>query len=182
MFFISPEYGHKVLSKFSIKEELKESANRWVLKNICGDWVAVHYRGTDVPNSCKMDLDVYITYLKTVLDNQCNIFACSDRVQFIDQMHDAFPGRVFARDIQRSYDAHRPLHWDPEYKGEQQIKDALIDVLILAKAKLVYTTGSHYIDIVQYFNPKTKIVSLDGRKFLQGKNYMSIPSRDLLKR
>ena len=180
-FFISPEYGYKVLSKFSIKEELKEAANQWVKKNMCGDWIAIHYRGTDTDSFRKMDIASYIIYLKTILNNQCNIFACSDQIQFINQMHDAFPGRVFERDIQRSYD-HRPLHRDPRYKGKQQIKDALIDVLILAKAKLIYTTGSHFIDIVQYFNPKTKIVSLDDRKFLRGVNYMPIPRRDLLKK
>ena len=48
IFSISSEYGHKVLSKLSIKESLKKSANEWFDKHIKGDWMAVHYRGTDV--------------------------------------------------------------------------------------------------------------------------------------
>ena len=189
MYFISPEYGHKILSTLSIKQELKEIADQWLVKNIKGNWVAVHYRGTDVErykhgmckNRYKINLESYIVYLKAVLDNQCNIFACSDQMQFIDQMYEAFPSRVFATNIQRSYDS-KALHTNPEYKGKQQIKEALIDVLILAKAALIYTTGSGFVDIVQYFNPKIKIVSLDGRKNAQGKNYMPIPRKDLLEK
>ena len=189
MYFISPEYGHKILSKLSIKEELKDVACQWVEKNIKGNWVTVHYRGTDVERQKHnvrkdrrtVNLESYIVYLKTVLDNQCNIFACSDQAQFIDQMYETFPGRVAARNIQRSYDS-RALHHDAQYKGKQQVIDALIDVLILAKAKLIYTTGSGFVDIVQYFNPKIKIVSLDDRKNAQGKNYISIPQKDLFNR
>ena len=189
MYFISPEYGHKILSTLSIKQELKEVADQWFEKNIQGNWVAVHYRGTDVERQkhggCQdrytISLESYIVYLKEILDNQCNIFACSDQAQFIDQMYEVFPGRAFARNIQRSCDS-QALHGSANYKGKQQIKDALIDILILAKAKLIYTTGSGFVDIVQYFNPKIKIVSLDSRKNAQGKNYMPIPRKDLLEK
>ena len=189
MYFISPEYGHKILSTLSIKQELKEIADQWFEKNIKGNWVAVHYRGTDVERQkhggCKdrytISLESYIAYLKEILDSQCSIFACSDQAQFIAQMYEAFPGKVFARNIQRSYDS-QALHRNSDYRGKQQIKDALIDVLILAKAKLIYTTGSGFVDIVQYFNPKVKIVSLDERKNAQGKNYMPIPRKDLLEK
>ena len=189
MYSISPQYGHKILLALSIKEELKDAANQWFVKNIKGNWVAVHYRGTDVEqykhdwckDRYKISLESYIVYLKAVLDKQCNIFVCSDQVQFIDQMYAAFPGKVFARNIQRSYDS-RTLHRDPEYRGKQQIKDALMDILVLEKAELIYTTGSGFVDIVQYFNPKIKIVSLDDRKLAKGKNYMPIPRKDLLKK
>ena len=188
MYSISPQYGHKILSTLSIKEELRDAANQWFDKNIKANWVAVHYRGTDVErykhgwckDRYKINLESYIVYLKAILDKQCDIFACSDQAQFIDQMYAAFPGKVFARDIQRSYDS-RTLHFDPKYKGKQQIKDALMDILILAKAELVYTTGSGFVDIVQYFNPKIKIISLDDRKTAKGENYMPIPRKDLLK-
>ncbi len=187
MYFISPEYGHKILSTLSIKQELKEVADQWFEKNIKGNWVAVHYRGTDVErhkhDGCEdrytVNLESYIVYLKEILNNQCSIFACSDQAQFIDQMYEAFPSKMFARNIQRSCD-FQALH--KNYRGEQQIKDALIDILILAKAGLIYTTGSGFVDIVQYFNPKIKIVSLDGRKNAQGKNYMPIPRKDLLEK
>jgi len=122
-------------------------------------------------------LESYIVYLKEVLDNHCRIFACSDQAQFIDEMNVAFPGRVFARDIQRSFD-NRALHRDSEYLGVEQKKDAFMDILVLARAKLIYTTGSGFVDVVRLFNPKTKIVSLDGRK-RAGNNYMPIPKKDL---
>ena len=181
IYCISPEYGYKILSKLSIKEELKEYANQWLIENIRGDWVAVHYRGSDVQSWRHRNLENYIIYLQAILDNQCNIFACSDQAQFIDQMYEAFPNRVSARNIQRSYDA-QALHRSCKYKGTQQVKDALIDVLILAKAKLIYTTGSGFVDIVQFFNPKIKIISLYGRTPFQRKNYMPIPHSDLLNR
>ena len=191
--FISSEYGHQVLTRLSIKEDLQKSANEWFESHIKGDWVAVHYRGTDVVKGkdgiCKLrytiELKPYVTYLKEVLDSQCSIFACSDQAQFIDEMKAAFPERVFARDIKRSYDnAPIHLHHVPFAEGdnyEQEI-DALIDVLVLAKAGLIYTTGSGFVDVVRYFNPETKIVSLDGRTIGRGKNNVPIPAPDLLKR
>ena len=190
MYSISSEYGHKVLSKLSIKESLKKSSNEWFDRHIKGDWVAVHYRGTDIEmkkNSqykyrYRIELDSYITYLKSVLDEQSSIFACSDQAQFIDKMNEAFPGRVYARAIKRSY-GNKELHvWGGAVGNLQQEIDALIDILILAKAELIYTTGSGFVDVVRYFNPQTKIVSLDSRRIGRGKNNMPIPRKDLFDR
>ncbi len=191
--FISSDYGHKVLSRLSIKEDLQRSANEWFESHIKGDWVAVHYRGADIRAGSKtiykhryrIELKPYVTYLKEVLDSQCSIFACSDQAQFVDEMKAAFPERVFARDIKRSYD-DEPLHLHnipfTEHDNCEQERDALIDVLVLAKAGLIYTTGSGFVDVVRYFNPETKIVSLDGRTIGRGKNNMPIPEPDLFKR
>ena len=186
LFAISSEYGHKIISQLCIKERFKKVADEWFDKHIQGNWVAVHYRGTDVEagkegelkSRYRMKLDNYITYLQDVLENQSSIFACSDQQQFIDKMHEAFPGRVFTRDIQRSYD-QRALHLNKEYTGIQQHIDALIDLLILAKAELIYTTGSDFVDASRYFNPKIKIVSMDGRRTGRGKNNIPIPRKDL---
>lgn len=186
---ISSEYGHKVLSKLSIKAELKKAANQWADEYLREEWVAVHYRGTDIRAKrktrykarYKIHLDPYITYLKAVLNNQCKIFACSDQAQFINKMHEAFPRRVVARDIKRSYD-DTSLHVHGSYENIdtlQQEKDAIIDILILAKAKLIYTTGSGFVDVVRYFNPKTKIISLDERIIGLGSNCLPIPEKDL---
>ena len=187
-FFLLSECGAKMLSKLSIKREICESSDQWFDKHIKGDWVAVHYRGTDVRAGTEVcygrygvETDHYINYLKEVLDKRSSIFVCSDQMQFIDQMHDAFPGRVFARDIRRSFD-ERALHSNVEYRGAQQIKDALADILILAKAKLVFTTGSNFIYVVRFFNPKIKIVSLDGRRPMRSKNIIPIPRKDLYKK
>ena len=193
LFSISSEYGHKIISKLSVKEYLIKSANSWLDEHIKGDWVAVHYRGTDIEarkttwykDRYRINLVSYIKYLQGVLDNQTSIFACSDQAQFIDKMKEAFPGRVFARDINRSYN-FLPIHWwIREYVGERQRKqeeDALIDILILAKAELIYTTGSGFVDVVRYFNPKIKIVSMDGRRIGRGKNNVPMPRKDLFKK
>ena len=187
---ISSEYGHKVLSKLSIKEGLKKSANEWFDKHIKGDWVAVHYRGTDIAAGkdgryeyrYRIELDSYITYLESVLDEQSSIFACSDQAQFIDKMQEAFPGRVYARTIKRSYD-NKKLHvWNGTTSNLQQEREALLDLLILAKAELIYTTGSGFVDVVRYFNPQVKIVSLCGTAVEGGKNHIPIPRRDLFNR
>ena len=186
-FFISSEYGYKILSKLSIKESIKDAADKWSAEHIRGNWIAVHYRGTDIErdknSGCerryRIELDNYVVYLKSVLNNQCNIFVCSDQQQFIDKMHETFRGRVFSRDIQRSHD-DRALHQAKEYIGIQQQQDALIDMLILAKAELIYTTGSSFVDAVRYFNPQIKIVSVDGRRIGRGKNNIPIPKKALL--
>ena len=192
-YFISSDYGHKVLTRLSIKECLQKSANEWLESHIKGDWVAVHYRGTDTKKHrngyCKkryrIDLKPCVTYLKAVLDSQYSIFACSDQAQFIDEMKAAFPERVFARDIKRSHDntpLHKPLVPLAKYDNYEHERDALIDILILAKAGLIYTTGSGFVDVVRYFNPETKIISLDGRPIGGGKNNVPIPEPDLFKR
>ena len=167
--YIRSEYGYKILSKLPIREDIRKCADEWFTNHIKGDWVAVHFRGTDCKDMktqyksrCRIKLDDYVDYLKAVLDKKCSILVCSDQAQFIDEMHAAFPGRVFARNIQRSYD-NRALHLDPEYMGIHQKKDALIDMLILAKANLVYTSGSGFIDALRFLNPAIKIVSLDER-------------------
>ena len=191
--YIDSEYGYKILQKMPIKKQLIESADEWFNDRIKGDWVAVHYRGTDVQTNPrlakrKMSINLYITWLKEVLDNQCSIFICSDQAQFIDTMYSAFPERVFARDIDRSYD-DRPIHRDLD-EGVRQKKDAFIDMLILAKANFVYTTGSGFVDVTRFLNPSIKIAALDGRwlvkSFSMGRNSsdhgMPIPRKDLLKR
>ena len=153
------EYGHKIISRLKIKEALLQQADEWVNSNLQGDWVSVHYRGTNTVRRY-IAIEAYIAYLKEVLDDQCSIFACSDQAQFIEQVKEAFPGRVFSREITRSYD-NRPLHKGETYRSNQQIKDALIDILILSKAKLIYTTGSWFIEIVRFFNPAVEIVSFE---------------------
>ena len=190
--FISSTYGHKILSKLGINQYLKRCADRWFSDNIKENWIAVHYRGTDVAKGknahCqqryRIDLDAYITYLKEVIGNQYSIFVCSDQAQFIEKMYMAFPGKVFSRDIERSYN-DSALHRH-DYLGLNRgidtfnlEKDALIDLLILAKAELIYTTGSGFVDAVRYLNPKIKIISLDQRRINRGKNNLPIPRKDL---
>ena len=195
VFFISSTYGHKTLSKLAINPHLPSCANLWVSNNLKRDWIAVHYRGTDIVKEketryrhrYRIDIDPYITYLKEMIGDQYSIFACSDQAQFIDKMRIAFPNRVFSRNIERSYDG-APIHkhaWVTPLKGINsfnQEKDALIDLLILAKAKLIYTTGSGFVDAARYFNPQIKIISLDQRKIGRGKNNRPIPRKDLYDR
>ena len=183
---IPSEYGHKIISKLKVKEELQQQANVWIDNSLRGGWLAVHYRGTDAIVRDKYRytrIENYIAYLKEVLDDHSSIFACSDQSQFIDQIHAAFPGRIFSRDIQRS-DDKTPLHRNLKYKGDQQTQDALIDLLVLSRASLVYTTGSYFIDVLRFLNPEIKIISLDGReKFYKNiPNYLPIPNLSALKR
>ena len=184
-FAISAEYGHEMISKLRIKEALLQQADEWVNSNLQGDWVSVHYRGTDA-NRRLIAIETYIAYLKEILDDQCSIFACSDQAQFIEQIKEAFPGRVFSREITRSQD-NKSLHRDTIYRGNQQVQDALIDILILSKAKLIYTTGSWFIEIVRFFNPAVKIVSFDLMHLIfkyhrKIDNFIPIPKAHLLRR
>ena len=183
-YIVPPEVGYKTLSKLSVVSDLEKHTDEYIALNTNEDWVAVHFRGTDViackdklPFRYTITLESYIVYLKEVLDNHCRIFVCSDQAQFIDEMQVAFPGRVFARDIQRSTN-HQRLHKIAGKRNPHQRKDAFMDWLVLARAKLIYTTGSGFVDVIRFFNPKTKIISLDGRK-RPGNNYMPIPKKDL---
>ena len=172
---IPSQYGHKIISRLTIKEKTQRQADKWTDSNLQGDWLGVHYRGTDLARTGRkyrfIKIETYIAYLKETLDAHHNIFACSDQVQFIEQIHSAFPGRVYSRDITRSNDK-TPLHKDSKYAGSQQKQDAFIDLLILSKASLVYTTGSYFVDAARFLNPSIKIISLDGRKVC----YKNIPN------
>ena len=188
--YIHSEYGFKILQKMQVKKELMECADEWFDNHVNGNWAAVHYRGTDIKDKCidrHVDIDTYIVYLKKVLDDQCNIFACSDQMQFIDKMRIAFHERMVAKDIQRSYD-NCPIHRNSDNEIQQK-KDAFTDMLILAKADLVYTTGSGFVDALRFLNPSIKIISLDGRWFVKGfpigrnsPNGMPVPEKDLFKK
>ncbi len=161
--WISSEYAYSVMSRLTIKKEIQDEADEWVRVNLKGNWIGVHYRGTDMPKAKPsrdyIGMNTYISYLKRVLDKHCSIFVCSDQAQFIDQMNEAFPGRVFYRDIQRSYD-QQALHLSKPYRGLQQQKDALIDLLILSKTDLIYKTGGRFPNLARFFNPTIKIISL----------------------
>ena len=75
------------------------------------------------------------------------------------RLHEAFSGRVVSRDIIRSKD-FRSLHRHEPYAGHQQRQDALIDMLTLAKVKMIYTVGSSFINTIRFFNPAIKIIAL----------------------
>ena len=174
---ISSEYGHKIISTLSIKQELHQQADQWYQTNIKRNFIAIHYRGTDALFQRKMTVDAYIKYLQKVLDKDHYIFACSEKEQFIARMKTTFPGRVVARNIRRSY-TDEPIH---DGCDSQQIRDAFIDLLILSKAELIYTVGSNFTDIVRFLTPTIKIICLEPRaKHIP--NYLPIPKKDLVEK
>jgi len=188
---MTADYGHEVISRLSIRKDLQRQADEWLDTYIKGDWVAVHYRGTDMythPRFAErlMSINSYIAYLKEVLDDQSSIFVCTDQAQFIEQVERAFPGRVYYRKIRRSTDT-KTLHLrhDNSYNDDeayQQKCDALIDVLVASKARLIYTTGSQFIDITRYLNPHIWIISLNKRwERRNAVNYLPIPQASFLK-
>ena len=169
---ISSEYGYKIISKLSIKEDLQQQADEWFCSNIKGNCIGVHYRGTDAMSQRQITIESYITYLKKVLNTDSYIFACSEKEQFITQMKATFPSKVVTRSIKRSQ-TNKAIHFghDP-----QQIQDAFIDLLILSKTKLIYTVGSNFTDCVRFFNPSIKIICLEPRK-KHISNYIPIPEK-----
>ena len=97
---ISSEYGYKIISKLSIKHEIQQQADQWCDANIKGECVGVHYRQIDaIPEHRIISIDSYIDYLKQVLDDHYQIYACSDAVQPIEAINKAFPSRVLSREI-----------------------------------------------------------------------------------
>ncbi len=161
--WITSDYACSLMSRLTIKREIQDEANEWIGANLKGNWIGVHYRGTDMPQatlqrSC-IDMDTYISYLKKLLNKHHSIFVCSDQAQFIDRMNKSFPSRIFFRDIPRSYD-QKPLHRNKSHEGFQQRKDALIDILVLSEAHLIYKTAGRFSILTRFFNPATKIISL----------------------
>ena len=182
---IPNEYGYKIISTLSIKQEIRQQADQWYRANIKGKCVGVHYRQGDALDcSHIIKIERYIDYLKQVLDDSCMIYACSDNEQFIETIHKELSGRVASRDITRSKD-YQSLHRHEAYAGDQQRKDALIDILTLAKTEIIYTVGSQFVHIIRFFNPSIKIISLDGRgeSWYRGRflNYLPASRQDLIR-
>jgi len=188
---LAADYGYKILSRLSIRHDIRKQVDEWFASHISGDWVAVHYRGTDTytnPRLAKrfIPINSYIAYLKEVLDDHSSIFVCTDQAQFVDQVELAFPSRIYYRKIRRSTDT-KTLHLrhDTQYTDDeayQQKCDALMDILVLAKANLIYTTGSGFVEGVKNFNPDIKIISLDRRiERRSATNYLPIPKESLLR-
>ena len=179
---ISSEYGHDIISKLTIKREIQQQVDQWCQENMKREYIGVHYRGTDSLWRI-IKLEDYITYLKQVLDDRYDLLVCSDTAPFIAAITKEFPGRVITRDIKRSSDT-RSLHRHEPYVGDQQRIDALIDIMILAKTKLIYTTGSYFTDLARFLNPSIKIIALDGRRSVYRalSNYVPVPHEHLAKR
>ena len=183
--WIPAKHACSVISRLTIKKEIQEQADEWVRANLKTHWIGIHFRGTDRTTQSRyfIEIDTYISYLKKVVAKNCSIFVCSDQAQFVDRMNETFPGRVFSRDIQRSYD-NRNLHRTACYANQQQRIDALIDLLILSKANLVYKTTGEFANLVRFFNPIVKIVAPYSddhlrRKYLS-KNFVRFPKAHLL--
>ena len=188
--WITSEYAYMVMSRLTIKRKIREKADKWAGTNLKGNWIGVHFRGTDAAVVRRhtrnfIELEVYMSYLKRVIDKNYSIFVCSDQAQFIDRMNKAFPGRVFSRSIRRSYNninlhMHHPFY----YRGSWQRKDALIDLLVLSKANLIYKTAGAFSDLTRFFNPAIKIISLIAfdRQYLKcfPENFIPIPKAHLL--
>ena len=105
-YIVPPKIGHKTLLKLSVRSDLETHIDEYIALNTNEDWVAVHFRGTDVialkdklPFRYTITLESYIFYLKEVLDNHCRIFACSDQAQFIDEMQVAIPQVGYSQEI-----------------------------------------------------------------------------------
>jgi len=153
---------HKIISsQLPIKLDLQKQVDEYIRLNLKNDWVGVHLRGTDHVSAKDLDsyLDSCIARLKVSIDKNSSIFVCSDQTQFVDRVRSEFPGRVFARDIQRSY-THDSLHASCRYNSFLQQKEAMIDLLILAKAKLVYVSLGRYGRSAKLFNPSLELQSL----------------------
>ena len=179
---ISNEYGYKIISRLSIKQEIQQQADQWINENIRGECLGVHYRQTDsIQEHRTISIDSYIDYLKQVIGEHYQIYACSDNAQFIEAIRKAFPGRVVSRDITRSKDG-RSLHRHEPYAGHRQRQDALIDMLILARVKTIYTVGSYFVDMIRFFNPAIKIISLEKAYHKKLPNYLPIPRMDLVQK
>jgi len=164
--YTSSNERHKIISsKLPIEPDLHKQVDEYIRLNLKHDWVGVHLRGTDHVSvkECDSYLDSCIARLKVSLDKNSIIFVCSDQVQFIDRMRSEFPGRVFARDIQRSY-THHNIHTYCRDSSFLNQKDAMIDLLILAKARLVYISRGQYGRSAKLFNPSLEQESLIPRK------------------
>ncbi len=73
-FAVPAEFGYKVISELAIKADFREQADEWINSKPQGNWVGIHYRGTDINISSGyrlVSIENYVAYLKGACNLNC---------------------------------------------------------------------------------------------------------------
>ena len=131
---IRNKFYEKIFSKLILNDTIERILKIFSPFNF-KEYVGVHVRRGDVPNYRKIGLKIYFKWLKNHKIKK--IFLCSDNDNVFCKFKDKF-------NVIRYY--HRSLNRN----SPQGIQDALIDIILLSKCKLIISGDSQFSKCASY--------------------------------
>jgi hypothetical protein len=157
------EQAHFLFFKhFSIPATISTQAASVIAHNTDGQYLAIHYRGTDkVSEGTQVQpmafLDLFRQEVEARYPKVRTVFIATDVPDFLATAHEKLRGfRVFSNNDQVKADGHSPIHFSSLARNVPRAlaEDALINVLVLARAQLLVKTPSILSGWAKVFNPK----------------------------
>jgi hypothetical protein len=144
----STEASKSALKSIRIKKEIQDKIDEFVeMNDINKEWISIHARGTDFALS---RLDDYLNLLQSLTKDNPNakIFFCSDEPTWEQEVKNRYPNNIVFRKKSAdtlALDAKRNTWINNTFRSTEQVKEALIDVILLSKCgKVIHNNQSSF--------------------------------------
>jgi hypothetical protein len=142
------DLSKNALKSIKIKKEIQDKIDEFVKNNqINKDWISIHARGTDFANA---SISEYINIIQKLIYENSNvkIFFCSDEPSWEQEVVQKYPNNIIFREKQSitiAVDKNKNTWINNTFRSSDQVKEALIDVSLLAKCgKIIYNKESSF--------------------------------------
>jgi hypothetical protein len=142
------DLSKNALKSIKIKKEIQDKIDEFVKNNqINKDWISIHARGTDFANA---SISEYISIIQKLIYENSNvkIFFCSDEPSWEQEVVQKYPNNIIFREKQSitiAVDKNKNTWINNTFRSSDQVKEALIDVFLLAKCgKIIYNKESSF--------------------------------------
>ena len=125
---ISSKFYKKIFSKLILNSTIEKILKNFTSFNL-KEYVGVHVRRGDVPNYRKIGLQIYFNWLKNHKIKK--IFLCSDN------------DNIFCK-FKSNFDVIRYHHRSLNRNSSEGIQDALINIILLSKCKIIISGDSQF--------------------------------------
>lgn len=158
---------------FTIPQHITDVVNTYDLTNYLG----LHYRGTNKFIDPEMNTPISISEFKIVIDsyiiynNITHIFLSTDEGELITYFTTKYP----MIDIKTSRDMTGDLFWKNPDNYINNAREAMIDMLCLAKCSTVLKTSSALSAYAKIMNPNIKIYRINASIYTMNEIYTDNP-------
>ncbi|PCI95116.1 hypothetical protein COB11_03030 [Candidatus Aerophobetes bacterium] len=163
-YYFSRKYAKSLIDKYiRVKQDILDEIDTFYDKHLKDKVViGIHYRGTDKHlEASHLDYDMLTKALTKELralgDVDYVIFLATDEPSVVERLSASYPDRLVYTDAERMQE---PVHYASN-KCYQKGREALVDMLLLAKSNIIIRTNSNLGAVSCFYNPKMKIVNLN---------------------
>lgn len=163
-YFFTRKYAHSLIEKYiKIKQDVLDEVEGFAVKNLKGKTViGIHYRGTDKHlEASYVDYSMLISALekevKALEDADFVIFLATDEPIVLERLSASYRDKLVFTNAERM---EMPVHYASQ-RCYQKGRDALVDMLLLAKSNLIIRTNSNLSAVSCFFNPDMRVVNLN---------------------